>query len=63
MIFARKAEVTTLAMTDAKLYVPVVTLSTKDNVKLLQQLISGFEKTINWNKYLSKAKNSQKSNI
>ena len=50
-------------MTDAKLYVPVVTLSTKDNVKLLQQLISGSEKTINWNKYLSKAKNSQKSNI
>ena len=63
MIFAKKTEVTTLAMTDAKLYLPVVTLSTKDNVKLLQQLISGFEKTINWNKYLSKAKNSQKSNI
>ena len=63
MIFAKKTEVKTLAMTDAKLYVPVVTLSTKDNVKLLQQLISGFEKTINWNKYLSKAKNSQKSNI
>ena len=50
-------------MTDAKLYVPVVTLSTKDNVKLLQPLISGFGKTINWKKYLSKAKNLQKSNI
>ena len=41
------------AITDAKLFVPVVTLSTQDNVKLLQQLKSGFERTINWNKYQS----------
>ena len=39
------------AITETKLYVPVVTLSTKDNEKLLQQLKSGFKKTINWNKY------------
>ena len=39
------------AITETKLYVPVVTLSTKDNDKLLQQLKSGFEKTISWNKY------------
>ena len=39
---------------DAKLYVPVVTLSTKDNGKLLEQLKSGFKRTINWNKYQSK---------
>ena len=39
---------------DTKLYVPVVTLSTQDNFKLLQQLKSGFESVINWNKYLSK---------
>ena len=32
----------TFAITDTKLYVPVVTLSTQDNSKLLQQLISGF---------------------
>ena len=37
-------------MTDTKLYVPVVTLSTEDNVKLLKQLESGFNRTINWNK-------------
>ena len=37
-----------------KLYVPVVTLSTQENVKLLQQLKSGFKRVINWNKYLSK---------
>ena len=34
-------------MTDTKLYVPVVTLSTEDNVKLLKQLESGFNRTIN----------------
>ena len=33
---------TTFAITDAKLYVPVVTLSAQDNAKLLQQLKSGF---------------------
>ena len=39
------------ATTETKLYVPVVTLSTKDNEKLLQQLKSGFKKTFTWNKY------------
>ena len=43
-------------ITEAKLYVPVVTLSTKDNEKLLQQLKSGFKKTISWNKYGSSIK-------
>ena len=41
-------------ITDTKLYVPVVTLSTQDNVKLLQQLQSSFKRVVNWNKYLSK---------
>ena len=41
-------------ITDTKLYVPVVTLSTQDNAKLLQQLKSGFKRTINWNKYQTK---------
>ena len=44
----------TFAVTDTKLYVPVVTLSTQDNSKLLQQLKSGFKRVLNWNKYLSK---------
>ena len=43
-------------ITDTKLYVPVVTLSTQDNAKLLQQLKSGFKRTINWNKYESNIK-------
>ena len=34
------------AITEAKLYVPVVTLSTKDNEELLQQLKSGFKKQL-----------------
>ena len=38
-------------ITDTKLYVPVVTLSTQDNAKLFQQLKSGFKRTINWKKY------------
>ena len=44
----------TFQITDTKLYVPVVTLSTQDNSKLLHQLKSGFKRVINWNKYLSK---------
>ena len=44
----------TFAVTDKKRYVPIVTLSTEDNVKLLQRLKSGFKKAINWNKYQSK---------
>ena len=41
-------------ITDTKLYVPVVTLSTQENTKFVQQLNSGFKRVINWNKYLSK---------
>ena len=37
-----------------KLYALIVTLSTQDNGKLLQQLKSGFKNTIKWNKYRSK---------
>ena len=40
-----------------KIYVPVVTLSTQENIKPLKQLESGFKRTINWNKYLAKTTN------
>ena len=33
-------------ITDTKLYVPVVTLSTKDDNNFLEQLKSGFKRTI-----------------
>ena len=42
------------AVTDTKLYVPVVTLPNQDNTKLLQQLKSSFKRTITWSKYQSK---------
>ena len=41
-------------ITDTKHYVPVVTLSTQDNTKLLDKLKSGFKRTINWNKHQPK---------
>ena len=44
----------TFKITDTKLDVPIVTLSTQDNYKLLQQLKYGFKRTVNWDKYLSK---------
>ena len=54
----------TFAITDTKLYAPVVTLSTQDNEKLLQQLKSSFKRVINWNKYLSKPElSAQDSNL
>ena len=36
----------TFAITHPKLYVPVITLSIQDNVKLLEQWKSGFKRTI-----------------
>ena len=47
-------QIATFSITDTKLYAPVVTLSTQDNAKLLEQLNSGFNRVINWKKYLSK---------
>ena len=44
-------------ITKTKLYVSVATLSAQDNVKLLQQLKSGFKRIITWNKYESNIKN------
>ena len=41
----------TFTTTDAKLYLPVVTLSTKDNAKLSNLLSEEFKKTVYWNKY------------
>ena len=41
-------------VTETNLYVPVITLSTQDNSRLLQQLKNGFKRTISWSKYLAK---------
>ena len=45
---------TKFEITNRKLYDTVVTLSTQDNAKLLQQLKSGFKTTISWNKHQTK---------
>ena len=41
----------TFKITDAKLYVPVVTLSTEDNAKLSKLLTEGFKRSVYWNEY------------
>ena len=56
MLFHLQLEKQKFKITDTKLYLPVVTLSTQDKAKLLQQLKSGFKRTINWNKYQSDLK-------
>ena len=45
---------TTFKITSTKLYVPIVTLSVKDNVNLLKQLNEGFKRSVYWNEYKSK---------
>ena len=49
-------------ITNTKLYVAVVTLSAKDDNNFLEQLKSGFKRTIKWNKYRSEMTNQTKTN-
>ena len=44
------------------MYVPVVTLSKENDIKLLEQLKSGFKRTIKWNKYRSQMTIQPKNN-
>ena len=52
----------TFQITDTKLYVPVVTLSTEDDNKCLEQLKTGFKRTIKWDKYRSEVTKQIKIN-
>ena len=52
----------TFQITDTKLYVPVVTLSTEDDNKGLEQLKTGFKRTIKWDKYRSEVTKQIKTN-
>ena len=38
-------------ITDAKLYIPIVTLSIEDNAKLSKLISEGFKRPVYWNKY------------
>ena len=51
---AAAGQVVSFMITDTKLYVTIVTLSTKGNTNLTKQLNEGFKRTIYWNQYLSK---------
>ena len=50
------------SITDCKLYVPVVTLSTENENKLPEQLKTGFIMNIHWNKYRCQISNQSVSN-
>ena len=50
-ILTSLARNTTFAITDAKLYVPVVTLLIEDNAKLTKLLNDGFKRSVYWNRY------------
>ena len=52
----------TCKITDVKLFIPVVTLSKENDIKLLEQLKSGFKRTIKWNKYRSQMSIQPKNN-
>ena len=42
------------SITDAKLHVPIVTLSAKDSANLAKQLNEGFKRAVYWNSYETK---------
>ena len=52
----------TFKIKDTKLYVPVDNLSAGNDKKLLEQLKTGFKRTIKWNKYRSEMSNQNKNN-
>ena len=45
-ILSSSGEPARFKITDTKLHVPIVTLSTKDNVNLTKQLINGFQRSV-----------------
>ena len=53
-VMSSVATATTFQITSTKLYVPVVTLPTKENMKLTNQLHKGFKRSVYWNEYKSK---------
>ena len=50
-VISNSTDTITFAITDTKLYLPVLTLSIQDNTKILQQLKPGFKSKLCWNKY------------
>ena len=50
-ILSTVADGSTFAITDTKLYVPVVILKTEDNTKLSKLLSEAFKRSVYWNEY------------
>ena len=53
---------TTCKITTTKIYVPIVSLSTKDNVNLTKELNEGFKRSVYWNEYKSKIETKEANN-
>ena len=50
---------TALKITNTKSYVPLVTLSTEDNVKLTKKLNEGFKRPVYWNEYQTRIESKE----
>ena len=61
-VAAIQATGATFQINSAKLYVPIVTLSINNNIKLLENIMQGFKRTISWNKYRSEITRQPKNN-
>ena len=61
-VAARQTTGAAFQINNAKIYVPVVTLSINDNIKLLENIKQGFKITISWNKYRSEITTQSKNN-
>ena len=53
---------TTFKITNAELYLTIVTLSTKDSVSLTKHMNEGFKRLVYWNEYKSKAESEEADN-
>ena len=64
-VMSNVAGLTAFQITSTKVYVLIVTLSTKDNVNLTKQLNEGFKRSVYWNEYKSKSetKNLDNNNV
>ena len=58
---ARQTTAATFKINNAKLYVPVVTLSINNNIKFLENMKQGFNRKKSWNKYRSETRTQTKN--
>ena len=61
-VMSNVATATTFKITNTQLYVPVVTLPTKEKLKLTIQLSKGYERSVFWNEYKSKVETHEWDN-